>query len=130
MVHESMVIKASHLTLHRYFLNASKNHSLFLRQLQTGKQDHPETRIYLELWYACLFVVVEGWRKEAIRDNAVTAFLRDKKNLALLKGCRNVVFHYERAYTDARLEKLFADEDFVEWVNGLYAAISDFFLRE
>ncbi|HEV2334362.1 MAG TPA: hypothetical protein VGS13_02580, partial [Stellaceae bacterium] len=68
---------AANLTLHRYFLNASRNRSLFLTKLQEGAVDHLHTMVHLDLWYGCLFVVVEGWRKERIRDEAVTAFLRD-----------------------------------------------------
>jgi hypothetical protein len=73
--------------------------------------------------------VVEGWRKERIRDQAVTAFLRDTNKTALLEGYRNAVFHYGPSYIDPRQEKLFKDPDFVEWVWGLHDAISDFFLR-
>jgi hypothetical protein len=124
-----MAIKAGHLTLHRYFLNASRNRSLFLQKLQAGELDHLHTRVYLDLWYACLFVVVEGWRKEKIRDQAVTALLRDTKKLALLEGYRNDVFHYEPTYVGQRQEQLFRDDDFIDWVDNLHDAISDFFLR-
>ena len=130
MEYESVVIKAGHLTLHRYFLNASRNRSLFLQKLQSGDFDHPHMRVHLDLWYACLFVVVEGWRREKIRDHAVTALLRDTKKVKLLEGCRNAVFHYESSYTDPRQEKLFRDPGFVEWVSALHDAISNFFLRE
>jgi len=37
MVYESMAIKAGHLTLHRYFLNASRNRSLFLQKLKADE---------------------------------------------------------------------------------------------
>jgi hypothetical protein len=121
---------ASHLTLHRYFLNASRNRSLFLEKLQAGEGEHLHAQVHLDLWYACLFVVVEGWRKERIRDQAVTDFLRDTKKRALLEGYRHAVFHYGPSYIDSRKEKLYQDSDFVEWVWGLHDAISDFFLRQ
>ena len=121
---------SAYLSLHRYFLNASRNRSLFIEKLQEGAVDHPHTMVHLDLWYGCLFVVVEGWRKEKIRDEAVTAFLRDRAKRALLEGYRNAVFHYGSSYIDARQEKLFRDEAFVEWVSGLHDAISNFFLRE
>jgi hypothetical protein len=120
---------ATNLTLHRYFLNASRNRSLFLTKLQEGAVDHLHTMIHLDLWYGCLFVVVEGWRRERMRDDAVTALLRDSAKLALLGGYRNAVFHYGPDYIDPRQEKLFADPDFVEWVAELHDAMSDFFLR-
>lgn len=45
---------ASHLTLHRYFLNASRNRSLFLQKLQADEEEHLHTQVHLDLWYACL----------------------------------------------------------------------------
>ena len=125
-----MAIKAGHLALHRYFLNASRNRSLFLQKLQADELAHLHTQIHLDLWYACLFVVVEGWRREKIRDQAVTTLLRDTKKLALLEGYRNAVFHYGSSYIDARQEKLFKEPNFVEWVWALHDAISDFFLQD
>jgi hypothetical protein len=124
-----MVIKAANLTLHRYFLNASRNRSLFRQKLLAGELDHLDTRVHLDLWYACLFVVVEAWRRERIDDQAVTALLRNRKKAALLEGYRNAVFHYDPSYISPRQEKSFRDDAFVEWVNRLHDAISDFFLQ-
>ena len=109
-----IVIKRGHLTLHRYFLNASRNRSLFLQSIQTGELDHPHTRVHLDLWYACLFVVVEGWRREKIDDPAVTDLLRDRKKASLLGDYRNAVFHYDQSYISPRQEKLFETDNFVE----------------
>ena len=125
-----MATQSDYLTLHRYFLNASMNRSLFFTQLQMGEMDHPSTRIHLDLWYACLFVVIEGWRKERIHDDSVTDLLRQKKMVELLEGCRNAVFHYDPIYTSERQEKLFKDGVFVEWVTRLHNAIGDFLLRQ
>lgn len=118
-----------YLTLHRYFLYASRNRSLFLQELKADELDHPHTQIHLDLWYAFLFVDVEGWRKEKIRDQAVTILLRDAKKVALLEGYRNAVFHYGSNYIDPRQDKLFRDPEFVKWVWELHDAISNFFLR-
>jgi hypothetical protein len=122
-------IKPHLASLHRYFLRASRNRSLFLQKLQLNQVDHLHTRVHLDLWYACLFVVVEGLRKEKIRDQAVTALLRDSKKLALLRGHRNAVLHYSPEYTNPRELQLFQDADFVQWIDALHDAVSDFFLR-
>lgn len=128
---ESRKNVAGHMTLHRYFLAASRNRSLFLSQLERGDAvDHPHTRLHLELWYACLVPVIEGWRAERIDDPAVTAYLRQRAKIKLLERARNAIFHYSRAYTDPRLLAVFAEPNFVEWVHGLHGAISDFFLRD
>ena len=124
-----MSIKPEHLTLHRYFLNASRNRSLFLKKLQKGELDHLHTAVHLDLWYGCLFVVIEGWRKEGINDPAVRALLRDGTKRGLLEGYRNAVFHYHPDYVDSRREAVFRSVEFVEWVSALHDAISDYFLR-
>jgi hypothetical protein len=98
--------------------------------LQAGDLDHPLTRIHLDLWYACLFVVIEGWRREQINDETVTDLLRQKKNVELLQDYRNVVFHYDPTYTSQRQEKVFKENDFVEWVRQLHDAIGNFLLRQ
>ncbi len=64
-----------YLTLHRYFLQASRNRSLFLAELQDGDPEGPRARLHLELWYACLVPVLEGWVKEKINNPPVTAFM-------------------------------------------------------
>ena len=124
-----MTTKREHLTLHRYFLNASRNRSLFLQKLQEGESDHLHTTVHLDLWYGCLFVVVEGWRRERIDDLAVTTLLRDDRMRGLLEGYRNAVFHYHPDYIDSRREAVFQSTEFVEWVTTLHDAISDYFLR-
>jgi hypothetical protein len=124
-----MPIKPNHLALHRYFLRASRNKSLFVQKLRLDQLEHLHTRVHLDLWYACLFVVVEGFHKEKIHDQTVTNLLRDGKKLALLRRYRNAVLHYRSDYTDTRELQLFEDDEFVEWVDALHNAISDFFLR-
>lgn len=119
-----------YLTLHRYFLHASRNRSLFLAELQSGDPEGPRARLHLELWYACLVPVLEGWRTEEIEEGAVTAFMRQHRKVKLLRECRNAVFHYSPHYLDARTERLMAEAGMVEWVHGLHDAISAFFLME
>lgn len=119
-----------YLTLHRYFLHASRNRSLFLAELRSGDPGGPRTRLHLELWYACLVPVLEGWRKEKIKEPAVTAFIRQNRKVELLRQCRNAVFHYSPHYLDERTEELMAEMGMVEWVHGLHDAISAFFLGE
>jgi hypothetical protein len=118
------------LTLHRYFLHASRNRSLFLAELQDGDPGGPRARLHLELWYACLVPVLEGWTKEKINNAAVTAFMRQNRKVKLLRQCRNAVFHYSPCYLDERTRGLMAEVGMVEWVHGLHDAISAFFLAE
>lgn len=118
-----------YLTLHAYFLRASLNKKLFQAALDRGETDSPDTFNHLLLWYGCLWVVVEGWRKEQINWPPVTALLRDTKT-DLLRDVRNAVFHYEPAYLSSRVEAFIKDNQTVAWVHGLHNAMSKFFLEE
>jgi len=118
------------ITLHRYFLNTSRNKSLFEAQLSTERLDHPHTFIHLFLWYGCLFVVVEGYVAEGLADLRVDAALADEAKVALLRRCRNATFHYSEAYIDPRVEAVLAEAGFVAWVRELHDALSAFFLSE
>jgi hypothetical protein len=125
-------MKPEHLTLHRYFLNASRNRSLFLSRLEElGEKAfaHPHTRIHLDFWYGCLYVVIEGWRQESITDAATDTLLLNKKKVNLLRESRNATFHYHPKYIEPRVDAVYSDEEFVQWVHALHDAMSDFFLR-
>ncbi len=122
-------MKPEYLTLHKYFLNASRTRSLFLSVLEAGEDYHLHKMIYLDLWYACLYVVVEGWRKEKVNDPTVTALLRDDDMIRLLAGFRNAVFHYDPNYNDARREAVLVSNEFVAWIHSLHEALSEFFLH-
>src|SRR6266542_4047869 len=113
-----MSIRPEHLTLHRYFLNASRNRSLFMQKLDEEELDHLHTVVHLDLWYACLYVVVEGWRRKKIDDAAVTESLRHGKNRSLLESYRNAVFHYHPDYVDSRRAAVFKSTEFVGWVSA------------
>src|SRR5262249_55937259 len=121
---------ARYPTLHRYFLHAHENRRLFLAETQGEHPYGPRARLHLELWYACLVPVLEGWRKEKIKNAAVTAFMRHHRKIKLLIKCRNVAFHYSPHYFDERTMELMTEEGIVTWVHGLHDAISAFFLAE
>lgn len=113
--------------LHKSFLRASLNRKLFQDQLSRGELQHVHTLIHMELWYSCLYVVTEGWKKERLSDQLVTKHIRQGAKLKLLGGCRNSVFHYTSAYNDGRMHLLYTEQGFVEWVEGLHKAFSDWF---
>jgi hypothetical protein len=118
------------ITLHRYFLNASRNKSLFEQELEAGRAGEPHALIHLLLWYGCLYTVVEGYREEGISDVLTHALLQDDTKVQLLRRCRNAVFHYAKDYIDPRVDAVFSADGFVSWVRDLHAALSTFFLAE
>lgn len=57
--------------------------------------------LYMSLWYACLYVLIEGWLQLKLSDPEVDALL-ESPNVDLLERFRNGVFHYQRDYWDER----------------------------
>jgi hypothetical protein len=119
---------SAHLTLHRYFLAASCNKSLFQTELSNGRADQPHALIHLLLWYGTIYVVLEGWRVEKLTDSTVAKYTSDTVKCELLRQGRNAIFHYNSDYIDKRILSIMQDPDFVEWAHGLHDAIGAFFL--
>lgn len=118
------------ITLHRYFLNASRNNALFERELTENRADHPHAMIHLLLWYGCLFVVVEGYAEEKLTDPNVDVLVGDTAKLDLLRRCRNATFHYANQYLDPRVEAVLVEPGFVAWVRELHESLGAFFLSD
>jgi hypothetical protein len=118
--------------LHRYFLHAARNRDLFLAEPRRKSPPFLQkirSRAHLELWYACLSTVLEGWKTEKINHGPVTEIARDRRKIDLLKKYRNAVFHYSPDYDDPRFVAVSEEADFVRWAHELHSAISSFFLR-
>lgn len=106
------------LTLHRYFLTASLNRTIFLTTSPTWEGTiQPNKLIALHLWYASLFVLIEGWRSERMRDQAVAKLLRDQRKLRLLEKARNALYHYDREYLNPNLMAVINEPSFHAWAN-------------
>jgi hypothetical protein len=121
---------AAHMTLHRYFIQAVICRQRFIEELKAGRGEEPGGWASLMLWYATLYVVVEGWRAERISHAPVTELLRQATMLERLQQCRNAVLHYSPTYLDPRVALLLEEEGFVAWVHSLYDQIGAWFLAE
>lgn len=127
---------ASHeevLALHRYFLQASQMRAYYDQRLANegaaSVQDErwPEQWIDLCLWYACLYIVVEGWRALALADAKVDALLTSTY-VDLLRRFRNGVDHYQATYWDDRFTDFVAGgAESAVWVRSLHSAFGRWF---
>ena len=121
------------LTLHKYFIWADRMRVHFDQVLQRpgpsdGKKFSVEPHMYMCLWYACTYVVIEGWRELGLSDPAVDRLLASP-NVGLLKRYRNGVFHFQKDYFDERFIALIRDgENVVAWIRELREGLSRFFL--
>ena len=120
-------------TLHRYFIWSDRMRVHFEEVLRhRGKasriSDTTESNMYMSLWYACFYVLIEGWQELKLSDPAIDRLL-ESPNLSLLRRFRNGVFHFQEQYFDERFLALIRDgEDVVKWIRQLRAEFSRFFL--
>jgi hypothetical protein len=122
------------LTLHRYYISANRMRTEFFavlekRPLMNVGGDFIEARLYMDLWYACLYVVIEGWNQLGLADQTIDALL-ESPNVSLLRRYRNSVFHFQRKYYDKRSMVLIKEgENVVSWVQTLNLEFGRFFLQ-
>lgn len=122
------------MALHKYFLNADFARDVFMRR--TNREQSPaevdfassmDDSIALSLWYATVYVVIEGWRATEISDSEVDALLGDDR-VDDLRRFRNQIFHYQPAYDNPKLLEFLGtgDADAQEataWIRRTHAAL-------
>ncbi len=89
-------------------------HSMFLR---------------LSVWYALLYVVVEGYRDLKLRDDEIDALLQEADFADSLRRFRNAVFHYQEDPLSAKLLDFLTAPRSEEWVQALKRAFDRFFAK-
>ena len=130
-------METQQVTLHRYFICADLMRADFERSVRADRDPLDAvgdgfkylvtpSGTYMSLWYATLYVVVEGWCELGLHDEGVEGFLQSP-NLALLKRYRHGVCHFQESWLDPRLEQFFASQDSVAWVRGLHEAFRSSF---
>lgn len=88
-----------------------------------------EEFMYMSIWYALLFVVIEGWNKLKLSDEKISELLLSP-NVDLLRRYRNGVFHFQKKYIDERFLGFISDgKDCVTWVRDLNNEFGRFFLN-
>lgn len=120
-------------SLHRYFLHSSSMRRLYEDRIRdygaaaVDSDDWVQQWVYLCLWYATLYVVVEGWRDELrLSSVEVDALLADVTMVESLRRFRNGTFHFQGTYYDDRLiEFVGKGEASAQWVALLHDALSN-----
>ena len=122
------------MALHNYFLNADFLRDAFLRQLKmSNDQDGLEfvrasvNVTAMSLWYATVYVVIEGWRQTGRHDPALDALLENQL-VDQLRVFRNQVFHYQTEYDNPRLLRFRGNDNAVakavtDWISEVHVAL-------
>ena len=76
----------------------------------------------MALWYAVLFVVIEGFEELRLPDERVSNLLTSPQK-DLLRRFRNGIFHYQRDYFDGRVLGLVSDQQSAEWILTIHVEL-------
>jgi hypothetical protein len=93
-------------------LNIVGQHSQFLR---------------LQVWYALLYVVVEGYRAVGRSDPAIDALLAQTDMTEGLRRLRNAIFHPQENPLSEKLWGFLMLPDSEIWIRKLHSAMEAFF---
>lgn len=123
--------------LHRYFIWADRMRLHFDQELKKRVSFPPdkfelevEEFMYMSLWYAQLYTVVEGWKEVGLTDSSVDRLLGRDECVELLRRYRNGVDHFQTDYFDSRFTNFVAQSGSALWVRDLHQALSGYFLRK
>jgi len=87
------------------------------------------TFLRLSVWYALLYVVVEGYGEQSLRDPDVDALLAEGTFVDLLRRFRNAVFHYQEDPFSEKLTLFLTEPRGELWVKDLNSSLETFFRR-
>ena len=93
-------------------LDLGKTHSMFLA---------------LSVWYALLYVVIEGYQKMGLCDEGVDAVLAQEEYVDVLKRFRNGIFHYQQNPIPEKVFGFLEMEQSESWIRDLNSAFDAFF---
>jgi hypothetical protein len=83
--------------------------------------------IYMTLWYATLYVVIDAWQKMGKRHKRLSELLTHKDYVALLKGFRDDTFHYQPHDVRKRAIRFLVDREAAGWIREVHAELYKYF---
>lgn len=83
----------------------------------------------LSVWYALLYVVVEGFRELDLKHPEVDELLKNEECVDCLRLFRNATFHYQKDPLTEKTLKFLEAKDSEKWIRDLNKALNRFFLE-
>jgi hypothetical protein len=122
-------------TLHRYYIWADRMRLHFDQELRRRNTTSDQLELsveefmYISLWYAQLYTVVEGWKNLRLQDSVVDNLLLQTDQVDLLRRYRNGVDHFQKDYFSSKFMNFVANAGSALWVRNLHTAIGSYFLQ-
>lgn len=91
---------------------------------------HTQDKMHLLLvFYSLLYVVIEGYQEQDVRDSKIDELLKSD-NVALLKRFRNAVFHFQKDLESQKLLGFLEKPETELWTQQVFKAFGRFFLEQ
>jgi hypothetical protein len=81
----------------------------------------------LQVFYALMYVVVEGYQELGCQDPAVDRLLAQSDFVDSFRRFRNAVFHYQGEPISPKLTEFLDSKGSEQWTQDLYRALKGFF---
>jgi hypothetical protein len=81
----------------------------------------------LQIWYALLYVVIEGYKELKLAHPDVDPLLTNEGMVDALRLFRNAIFHYQKQPINEKLLKFLEVEDSAHWIQQIDRALKAFF---
>jgi len=81
----------------------------------------------LSVWYALLYVVVEGFRELKLIHPEIDNLLKNDECVDCLRLFRNAIFHYQKDPLTEKEFKFLEAKDSEKWIRELNKALENFF---
>jgi hypothetical protein len=127
------------LSLHRHFLAADAVKQFLFTDVPVDQETAAQLGdrldlaqvwsaiIRLEVFYALLYVVVEGYRDLGYQYGPVDTLLAESGSVDALRKFRNAVFHPQAEPLSPKLTAFLNAKDSEIWTHDLYGALKGFF---
>jgi hypothetical protein len=83
----------------------------------------------LSVWYALLYVVIEGYRDLKQEFEPLDALLKQEEYVNLLRLFRNATFHYQEDPLSEKIIGFLDKKDSEHWIRELNKQFKEFFLK-
>ena len=131
--------------LHRYWILADSVRVVLRQRASTPNQEAADVAKFgleyvafgenasmvarLQVWYALLYVVIEGYRELKLSFSPLDEVLASADYVELLRRFRNATFHYQADPLTDKLIDFLAKDDSENWIRELNKQLEAFFMQ-
>jgi hypothetical protein len=131
------VNKENFLSFHKFFIQVNSLKTLFQEYIKNNEKvkdtesvEFFQSMIYMSLWYATLYPVIEGYEELNIKNLEIDACLNIPNFKDLLKKFRNKTLHYQKEYWHIQVIEFMKQDGISNWVRNLHGCFDSYFLNE